>query len=217
MHCVPILTSMAQRSQRHPNTRADLKNAGEVGLKERLASPQAKGFQSSWWPLDLPTDWWWECVSPELGKPVCGDWFNGWSVVALGGQCHGAGKDLWGVELLGIPGFVWTLVSLHWSSAISSPKVGSGGAGGQAHGLPSSPKFSFEEENPNISLEGLLQTFNFPFSHQLCFIRLLDQSVSLKVINSGNKIQRDRGWTWASHSSMIAILSTWEFCITTGL
>lgn len=48
MHCVPILTSMTQRSQRHPNTRADLKNPREVGLRARLASPQAKRFQRSW-------------------------------------------------------------------------------------------------------------------------------------------------------------------------
>lgn len=135
MLCIPILISMAQRSQRHPNTCADLKNPREVGMREELASPQAQGFQRivlvtamdtcPKFLLVLPAVWWWECVSPELEKPVCG------------GQCHGAGKSLGGVGILGIP--VWTLGSLHWDSAISSPKAGPGGAGGQAHGLPSSP------------------------------------------------------------------------------
>lgn len=45
MLCIPILTSVAQRSQRHPNTCADLKNSGEVGMREGLASPQAEMFQ----------------------------------------------------------------------------------------------------------------------------------------------------------------------------
>lgn len=134
MLCIPILISVAQRSQRHPKTCADLKNPREVGWERSclLHRPRdSKGL--SWWLLwtpalfllVLPAVWWWECVSPELEKPVCG------------GQCHGAGKSLGGVGILGIP--VWTLGSLHWDSAISSPKAGPGGAGGQAHGLPSSP------------------------------------------------------------------------------
>lgn len=162
MRCVPILTSMAQRSQRHPNTRADLKNPGEVGLKERLASPQAKRFQRSWWLLGLPTDWWWECVSPELGKPVCGDWFNGWSVVALGSQCHGAGKNLWGVELLGITGFVWTLVSLHWSSAISSSKVGSGELEAKLMVFPLLPSSPLRRRIPTSVWRGFYKHSIFP-------------------------------------------------------
>lgn len=91
---IPMLTSVAQRSQRHPNTCADLKNPGEVGMRERLASLRAEGFQrivlvtamdtSPKFLLVLLNGWWWECVSPGLEKPVCG------------GQCHRTGKNLGG-------------------------------------------------------------------------------------------------------------------------
>lgn len=43
MLCIPILTSVARRSQRHPNTCAELKNPRDVRMREGLASP--KGFQ----------------------------------------------------------------------------------------------------------------------------------------------------------------------------
>lgn len=96
----------------------------------------------------------------------------------------------------GMAVFICTLMPLNWNTDISPSKVVPREAGGDAHDLPRT-HFSWAlllgGEPRDLFGQGCT---NIKFSiYQLCFIRLLDQSISHRVIHSGNKIHGDSGWT----------------------
>lgn len=140
-----------------------------------------------------------------------------WGDPALWGQCRGAGKMFSFQQEPMWPGNTWFCLHTNgpWlKHRCFSIKAASGEGGGVAHSLPRTlfswvPLLGGESID---QLERFLQTFSSPFIHQMCLIHLLDQSVFLQVIHSGNKIQWDSGWTFKPpQSSPNVNLSTQDF------
>lgn len=140
-----------------------------------------------------------------------------WGDPALWGQCHGAGKMFSFQQEPMWPGNTWFCLHTNgpWlKRRCFSIEAASGEAGGVAHSLPRTlfswvPLLGGESID---QLERFLQTFSSPFIRQMCLIHLLDQSVFLQVIHSGNKIQWDSGRTFKPpQSSPNVNLSTQDF------